>query len=146
MPYVLRKIKRIRWESKCEWLQPDEVQADALSDLNTQNNELSVWLIFDDQSNIRDVVAALSLSGDYIPVVDYALIALDVVVANGFEVAENMGVTPFTAANQWHRDLVRLSATKILQLSKIVNQAAKARCREKESLRYIAGALELRES
>ena len=48
-----------RW-LRPDWLAGDEVQADALVDLSTKDNELSVWLIENDKSNLEHVVTALA--------------------------------------------------------------------------------------
>jgi hypothetical protein len=117
------------------------MQADALGDLRTQNNELSVWLVADDKNNLAEVVAALSLSADQVSIVEYALISLDVLSDKGFDIVENIGVTPFTTANHWHRDLVKLSAGKVFELVELVKMAEKERCRNKDALRYITHAI-----
>jgi hypothetical protein len=141
VPFLLRKIRRSKWFAT-EWLSPDELQADALGDLRTQNNELSVWLVADDKSNLTQVVAALSLSADQVSIVEYALIDLDILADKGFDIVENTGQTPFTTANHWHRDLVELSTGKVFELVTLVKAAEKERCRDKETLVYITDAIE----
>lgn len=141
MPYLLRKIRRSKW-FPTEWLQPDELQADVFGDLRTQNNELSVWLVADDKSNLTEIVAALSLSADQVSIVEYALMGLDILSNKGFDIVENMGQTPFTTANHWHRDLVKLSAAKLFELVELVKAAEKERCRDKEALGYMTNAIE----
>jgi hypothetical protein len=141
VPYLLRKIKRSNWFSAGDWLRANELQADALGDLASKNNELSVWFVSDDNSNLTEVVAALSLSCDYVSIVDYALIDMDLLSSQGFDIAENRGTTPFEGANHWHRDLVRLTARKVLELAELVKQARQERCRDKEALSYVAQAI-----
>ena len=80
--------------------------------MHTQNNELSVWLVVDDKSNLAEVMAALSLTADQVSVVDYALLGLEVLLDKGFNIVENAGRTPFTTANHWHRDLATLSVAR----------------------------------
>jgi hypothetical protein len=141
VPYLLRKIRRSKWFATLDWLPSNELQADALGDIRTQNNELSVWLVPDDKSNLAEVMAALSLSADQVSIVEYALIGLDIVSEKGFEIAENLGQTPFTAANHWHRDLVKLSVGKVFELCELVKEAQKERCPDREALNYMAQAL-----
>jgi hypothetical protein len=141
VPYLLRKIKRSNWFSEVDWLPANELQADALGDLASKNNELSVWFVSDDNSNLTEVVAALSLSGDYVSIVDYALIDLDLLSNQGFDIAQNPGVTPFDSANHWHRDLVRLTARRVLELAELVKKARRERCRDKDALNYVSQAI-----
>jgi hypothetical protein len=144
MPYLLRKIRRSKWYSKEEgidWLPEEEVQADALTDLITKSNQLSVWFVPEDRGNISKIVAALSLSGDNVSVVDYALLNVEILSKEGFQIAENPGGTPFESANLWHRDIVNLSAGKVLKLVTILKKAEKNRCLDKQALEHIKEAL-----
>ncbi len=45
MPLFLRKIRKAKWYkiNGAAWLPAGEFQADALSDLGTKDNTLSVW-------------------------------------------------------------------------------------------------------
>jgi hypothetical protein len=142
VPYLLRKIRRSKWfAGAVDWLPVGELQADALGDLATKSNELSLWFVPDDRGNLTEVIAALSLSGDHVSVVEYALIDLDLCRDRGFEIAENPGATPFDGANHWHRDLVRLTAGNVLNLAELVIHAPQERCHHKDVLTYVAQAV-----
>ena len=78
MPFILRTIRKSKWykHERVPWLVEGELQADALGDLRTSDNELSVWLVEDDESNLEQVVTALAVTRQRISNVDYALFDL----------------------------------------------------------------------
>lgn len=54
MAFLLRKIRKNRWyKEQIEWLPDGELQADPLSDLGTKSNELSVYHVVIDESNLE---------------------------------------------------------------------------------------------
>lgn len=72
MPY-LRKIRRNRWYDSIPWLQPGDIQADALGDITTSDNQLSVWLVDNDRSHLEQIVAALTANCEFISNFDYVI-------------------------------------------------------------------------
>ena len=81
MPFVLRKIRKSKWwkHPGVPWLAHSDLQADALGDLQTSSNQLSVYHIEDDKSNLEQIVTALAASRDTIANLDYALLDLQIV-------------------------------------------------------------------
>jgi hypothetical protein len=72
MPFILRTIRKDRWYriEDVPWLEEGDIHADPLADLNTKANELSVWLIEDDRSNLNRVVSALAATRTHISNLD----------------------------------------------------------------------------
>ena len=68
MPLFLRIIRKAKWykNEQVPWLPEGELQADTLTDLSTKSNELSVWHIEDDRSNLEQVVTALAAGRDHL--------------------------------------------------------------------------------
>jgi len=116
---LLRKITKAKWYDT-PWLQNGEVPADALVDLRTQNNELSVWRIEPDRANLNAVIAALaSNKTDRLANLDYVLLDEEVVIALGIQSVKSDGDSPHRHANShWHWDLVHLTAAKVLGLAR----------------------------
>ncbi len=153
MGYILRKIRRAKWleHAGASWLPSGEIQADALFDLKTANNILSVWHVEQDQSNLNNVVAALATSGtDRISNFDYVLI--DEKYLDELDIQQNKkdGDTPNSKANQlWHIDLVSLTAGAIYSLVRIISKSGEIkRLHHKKVLAYVqseiyAGNLEI---
>lgn len=116
---MLRKIRQARWyKVEGAWLAADEIPADPLSDLTTKDNQLSIWYIEDDRSNLERVIAALAASGTDIANVDYALLDHQWLGDLYITMASTRGGTPDEEVNTaWHRDLVELSAGKLVTLA-----------------------------
>jgi hypothetical protein len=74
MPLMLRKIRKARWyqhnQADFPWLLDEDIPADPLGDLVTNDNELSVWQINDDKSNLHRIAAALAANSDDISNLD----------------------------------------------------------------------------
>jgi len=99
------------------WLQPDELAADALQDLRTKQNRLSVYLVDSLESPaLNRVLAAMAASRDNIDKLDYASFDWSFLGDLGIEVEAVPGGTPDEEVNQWHRDLVELTAAKLAAL------------------------------
>ena len=124
MPQYLRSVRQGRWQPP-DWLPPDqnEVQADALRDLATDNNVLSVYLA-ESQQDIDRIIVALAATRDNPQNVDYAIFDDEEFLGAGIETIETEGATPDRRVNELHRDLGKLTAR---QLSALASMIAKGR-------------------
>lgn len=145
MTLILRKVKKPRWlkdDENLRWLAREEPQADALRDLETSGNNLSVWLVADDKTNLNDVVVALIATGDLVSHFDYVLIDYNVLDSLGVRVENAEGETPYEQANQWHINLSELSAAKLLQLAREVQSGpTPTRIPEKDTKQLLINAV-----
>src|SRR5687768_2781573 len=73
MAFLLRTINRAKW-SVPDWMGPGDVPADALSDLRTQSNTLSVWLVDENQTNLETIIEAFAAGRNQLDKLDYTLI------------------------------------------------------------------------
>ncbi len=117
MSLVLRKVRKSKWykHQAVPWLSATALQADALSDVATKDNALSVYLI-SDESEADRVIAALAACGDYVSMFDYVL--FDEGALHGFNIklVNKPGLTPDAYVNaEHHRDLVELTTDSLLQ-------------------------------
>ncbi len=120
MPLLLRKIRKSRWY-KYPWLEEGGSQADALLDLKTDDNILSVWYIEDDKSNLERVLAALASNSDNISNVDYALFEEQDMLNMDIKLDSTKGNVPDDeVSNSWHRHLSELSAMKLAMIAKTI--------------------------
>ena len=123
VPFILRKIRKSKWykHEDVPWLAEDELQADALGDLQTSNNELSVWRVEDDKSNLERIVTALAANVDHVSNFDYALLDMELLSKLSIQTKDSKGDTPDERANvAWHLDLMELSARKLMELAKAI--------------------------
>jgi hypothetical protein len=128
---LLRTIKRGRWLEPPAG-RPGSAPADALLDLRTRENKLSLWLIDDDESNLVEVVGSIALTREAVSHVDYVTFGFDVVEKIGLDLREAEGDTPVPAANSWHRDAVELSAKDVAELADELFPLSRARVTQRE--------------
>lgn len=145
MPLLLRKIRKSKWykTDSVLWLKEDEIQADALGDIVTSSNTFSVWLVQADKSNLEQVIVALASSCDNISNFDYALINVELLVNIGIKIEIKEGLTPYSRANSWHRDLVELTTNKLSKLAEAMFlHSDRERVTEKQVLNLIKNAVQ----
>jgi len=121
MLLILRKIRKARWHRRDDlpWLTEGEIQADPLADLNTSDNKLSVWLVEDNDQDLKKVVTALASNSDTVSNIDYALLDKTYLSGIGVKFEKKSGATPYKEVNSLHCNLVELAASKLLELSKV---------------------------
>ncbi len=146
MTLVLRLIRQSHWDApgKYDWLAEGEIPADSLADFaNTTENRLSVWFVGDDEGNLNDVVAALAASREKAAKLDYLLFTRDHLDAAGIETRESAGNTPDERINGLHRDLIHLSAGKVLALTTAVwrQNLGPRRIDERRAVQLVAEAV-----
>ena len=141
MPQYLRSVRQGRWQPP-DWLPPDqnEVQADALRDLATDSNVLSVYLVESEQ-DIDRIVIALAATRDNPQNVDYAVFGDDEFRVAGIEVIESEGATPDRHVNELHRDLGKLTARQLSTLASIITKGRIRRRTRSQVRRGIQNAI-----
>jgi hypothetical protein len=113
MPLIFRKIdKKSRWYTK-PWASNADPEADTLSDLQTQDNKLSVFVIDEDKGNLQQVIAALAANRDHVAELDYALIDELYLHDMHLKFEETMADTPCPSVNERHRDLIELTGRSL---------------------------------
>jgi hypothetical protein len=143
VPLVFRKIEKAKWykTSAVPWLAPDALQADALSDLSTKGNKLSVYLVEDELEALKRLIAALAANRDFITKLDYALFQEDSLSNLGIRVVEEEGDTPDHVVNTWHRNLSEITVEKIVSLAEVIKNSRKERVLEKRVRALVIHAL-----
>lgn len=115
-----RKIRKSKWykNSEVSWLGEHDLQGDALTDLTTQNNALSMWIVEDNSSNLNRIISAIAATNQNLSNIDYALLDFTIVEGLGVKVGVVPGATPDMQANEvWHRDFQELTARQIMGLA-----------------------------
>src|SRR5262245_1715293 len=118
---LLRKITKAKWYDD-ESIPVGEIQADALTDLRTDKNALSVWSVELDESSLAAVIAALASNKTaHVSKVDYVLLDDDVIARLDLRPVKSDGDSPHHEANtRWHLDLTGLTVSKIAGLAREV--------------------------
>ena len=131
MLLIIRKVdKRPFWDRNAppveSWLKPEDLAADALQEIRTTENRLSVYLIDSLESpGLNRLLAALAACRDFIANLVYA--ALDAHLLNDLQIRleETPGETPDEEVNKWHRDLIELTASKLSDFGLAIRKHAK---------------------
>jgi hypothetical protein len=126
VPLLLRVVRKAKWYKNPDvpWLRDGDLQADAIADLRTTDNRLSVWHIEDDQSNLRRVAAAYAAGRDSIANFDYAIFNTDVVDDLGVIMDDQPGNSPDSEANEkWRRNLGQFSHRQLFEFAEYLRQS-----------------------
>ena len=123
-----------------------DLQADALADLNTTHNKLSVWQVQENLSNLDQIITALAANCDKVSKLDYLIFDSQILQALQIEDKPTPGESGHYAANKWHVDLADLSALKLVRLAKsLLDDSTIDRKQEKEVLRLVVKAVQVGE-
>jgi hypothetical protein len=144
VPLFLRKVRQSRWfpVKGPVWFPEHDVQADPLGDITTSGNTLSVYQIEDDKSNLERVVAAMAANNQTLSNFDYLLFNRDSLRALDIDYKQTKGATPDAGVNEWHRDIIRLSGLKLVNLAReMLHNGEKGRISEKNVSQLIAKSL-----
>jgi hypothetical protein len=124
---VFRKIEKNRWYTRDDglhWLESEDIQADALLDLLDKDNALSVWVIQDDSQSLNRLLAAFGAKRDHLANLDFAIFDEAALSECGITIVTTKGTTPDELVNDWHRNLVELTAAKVQALAGIIQRRA----------------------
>jgi hypothetical protein len=127
------------------WLGENEIPADAVTDLKTSKNELSIFKVENDSSDIERVVSAFASRRDSFANVDFvyfdSIIFEEIIRQHGLKTNNNLGATPDKEVNKWHCNIVELTDRKVIELAKaMIYQGEKGRKDKKKIKRLIEDA------
>ena len=139
MAKLLRKVQyKPNWDPKGEfskYLPPGHAPADALLDLRTRGNALSVWQIDDQESNLERVLAAMVSTGEHLQTTSYLIVDMQHITQLRFSLIKSTGDTHDAEANdKWHFDLTKLSASDLATLANTMLSQGKTDRRNPKAL------------
>lgn len=141
MSQFLRSVRQGRWYKypDVEWLEAGEMQADALSDIQTKDGRLSVYLVAN-EGDIQRVAAALAANRDKIANIDYVVFAGANLNSLGITVQSTEGKTPDGAINRLHCELGNLTAKRLVQLAEVISAGTHKRIQKRQIKEWLQGA------
>ena len=132
MALLMRVVTKPKW-IRPDWMSLDDIPADVLSDLRATNNELSVWSTESDRSDLDAVIVAAAASREHLDKLDYTLFDENALSSLGIRCVRSDGETPHRHANkEMHRDLVQLTAQKVVRLAYMMMPLERVRVSEKQ--------------
>ena len=126
----MRVTRQARW-FYLEWLAKGEVQGDALLDLKTTQNKLSVYEVGNGSEEDR-IIVALAANREFTDNLDYAIFDGTVLAAINVSITKQDGKTPDRLVDKLHYDLTNLTARKLALLAHAVSLGRHDRKGKKE--------------
>ena len=122
MPYFLRAINRENWPEPEDHATAHDLDADALNDLKTQDNTMSVWYAEDDVELRKAIVAYLASMDKWVELeeVDFIVIDAKDIEDAGIKLIKTPNFTYIQDYQELHRDLTELKYDSIEQIADIV--------------------------
>lgn len=113
MTLLIRKLDNRRHWDRQNWLKASDAPADALNDLRTKQNLLSVFTIKSKEEGLARVIGAYALTRDHVAHFDFAIVSHRILRRLKIDISDSSGETPDPEVNEWHIDLVNLSGPKL---------------------------------
>ena len=123
------------------WLEDGEVQADALLDLKSVGNKLSVYKV-DHEEDAERIVVALAANRDNLAVMDYALFEEVSLITANISIVKQAGETPDDEVNTLHYNLSDLTVHRLAKLAEVVSAGQHTRIPRKEMRTKLCRALD----
>jgi hypothetical protein len=129
MALCLRKLDRkLPWGDPLgdePWLAANDLRADALRDLETEENKLSIWELSEEIPQSR-ILAALAAMREHAAKVDF--IVFDFAILDELKIARERagGNTLDAGVNDRHLDLIQLTARKLSDFGARIRAARRA--------------------
>ena len=105
------------------WLPQGEIQSDALRDIQTTDNSLSVYKV-ENKEDAGQVIIALAANRDNLANLDYAIFEDTTLESTGIEVRQQYGETPHDEANKLHYDISNLTVRRLAVLAHAIASGA----------------------
>ena len=123
LPLLFRKIDhKSNWDNfrsnSPNWIDSGDVSGDLLKDLQTTNNDLSVYEVADSNSNLDKLISAMAANRQNLKPFYYILIERDTIESNNYSLASAVGGTLSKEVNNFHINIEKLSGFKLVKLAK----------------------------
>ena len=125
MPLVLRFTRsNLLWEDfpgDISWINPGDFPADPITDLRTKSNSLSIWILSDDKVELNRCISAYAAGRNVVDKIDYILFDEALLKILNLKIdSNNKGDLKDKEINQLHRDIIELSMSSLITLTKTI--------------------------
>lgn len=121
------------------WLEEGDIPADPLGDFRTLENSISVWVVNDEKKILERIIAALAGGRGKLEHFDYLVFDAKILCDIGIEQIESDGKSVDTELSKSnHRDLVEISADKLVRLVKAICKEDLVECAERRQPKDVA--------
>ncbi len=142
MTYFLRVIRQTRWLKypDLDWLPVGGLQGDALGDLQTTGNALSIFKV-ESETDKERVVIGLAANRDNLANLDYAVFEDSLFNTLGIAAEQREGATPDIQVNNLHYELRNLTVGQVAQLAQVVSTGEHGRISRKQVKSQLQAAI-----
>lgn len=114
-----------RWtQEQHEIKSVEDINAEALCDLNAEENAISTWYVGDKtEEELKKAVSALTSGFRSLDSIEIVFIKENVLETAGFNIVKNDGDTKIKDLSNLHRDIIQLKSRQLLVLAEIVQQS-----------------------
>jgi len=150
MPLLLIGVRQNRWhkDPALALLNNGDVPADPLADLRVSGNQLSVWEILPDRSNLMRIVRALAVGKDKLEPSGWLLFSSELLMLANIKPPDmtKQGTTKDAAINRFHGNLVNLTGNRLVILTAaLLTFGETGQFLKKELLEYVESGITLQE-
>lgn len=122
MDYIARKITRNKWDTDNKT--SNKIKADALGDIRTTLNTLSVWECESSREDLAEIALALAASFERLDKVD--IIYVPKGKLENFEMKRTLGETPVEGLRSRHIDIIVPDIYSLCQVAEIFAEVYRA--------------------
>jgi hypothetical protein len=115
--FLGRTISKAKWEVEPPFVD-DEIAAEALTDLKTSANKLSLWEFAEPDSDWKDLVLAVASSWKQLDTVDAAWLEREA-LSRIVQLENSQGETPVADLRGRHVDAVALDVVRLLRVAEL---------------------------
>lgn len=136
MSYLIRQINKAKW-LQIDILKDDDVSGDAITNcLHTSLNKLSFWHI-DNNDELESAILALAAKLQHLETIDIVILEQNRIEKYNIGIIATPGETPVFSLNESHRDLEKLTFSKLAALKDYIVE----QFRKDQIIRYRKGPL-----
>ena len=130
-----------RWRedpTESEWLGEAEIPADPVCAWDTEKNTMSVFIADSGIRTVEQLAAAIAATRASLQDFEYVMFESDDLKCAGLQLAEAEGKTADVASNRLHRNLVNISAQKLVALTARIRQRGVAQACDRVPRKVVA--------
>lgn len=125
MSFLVRKINKAKWH-KIDIMTSNDVTADTITNcLKTTQDRLSVWFI-QTEADLDKAILAIVANQDHLDTIDVVILDEPSLIGCGLSIIASPGDTPVKSLVAAHRDIEKLTFTKLGQVKDHIVQKIRA--------------------
>jgi hypothetical protein len=124
MPFCVRKYKQSKWPIELPFT-CNQIKSDSIFyDLETSDNELSIWQIdIDSKEELDKIAITLASSRDNLDTFEMVWMPLDMILGKNLKLNSKLGDSPISVYNSMHRNVAEMSLISLVSFAELMLNA-----------------------